>query len=383
MIVHALRMELCSLAEQTVKVVPNGPDCVAELKGIHMEANAGTGALTLTASNIEASIRSSIFASVEETGSVIVPRIFCDILTKLPEDTVTIETLDHKQLRISSGHAQFCLPVLPGEQYPMPEMPYPEDSVSISGICTLVRNTLFAVSDDRNTPVYTCIKLSLSKDGLRGIGCNGYCVAEAKGDESCTGEVTMLLPARAMRILASISKDTDVYEVSLAGKNVVFWDGVLLFSIRLMEGEYLDTDRVFQGLVPRYTVQVEAEKVMQAVRYVASLAENEGRLEVSFGAQGLILSCQSEVGQAKAPVDAAVASAPDRPFYYNPKMLLNCLRPFHGPTNLEFSAEGHLVIKNGSNRCILMTVRAPKVKQAQGTSGADSSGKKTRSKRAA
>ena len=48
----------------------------------------------------------------------------------------------------------------------------------------------------------------------------------------------MLLPARSLKVLASLSLDSDVYEMGLTGNSVVFWNGSMLFSARLMKGRF-------------------------------------------------------------------------------------------------------------------------------------------------
>lgn len=53
---------------------------------------------------------------------------------------------------------------------------------------------------------------------------------EADGDKQCKGQIELLLPARSLKVLASLSNDSDVYEMGVTGKSLVFWSGTLLFS---------------------------------------------------------------------------------------------------------------------------------------------------------
>ena len=60
------------LAAQASKAVPK-ITTIPELKGIHMEADARLAMLTMTATNQEVSIRASMPAAVEESGSAVIP----------------------------------------------------------------------------------------------------------------------------------------------------------------------------------------------------------------------------------------------------------------------------------------------------------------------
>lgn len=105
--------------------------------------------ITLTATNYEVAIRTSMAASVEESGSCVVSAsLFPEVIAKLPEEDVDLETGESSRLTIRSGNSCFHLDVLPGDRYPMPELPFPDDTLPVSGLCSLARNTVFAAAED-------------------------------------------------------------------------------------------------------------------------------------------------------------------------------------------------------------------------------------------
>lgn len=367
MLVHINRKELLSIAVQVAKAVPKG-ETVQELAGIHLEANERQGLVTLTATNHEVAIRSSLYASVERGGSAVIKApLLCGILEKLPENMVDLECIDGGRMTAQSGPTDYCVSVLPGEKYPMPELPFPEDTVPITGIRTLCRRVAFAVSDDKTKPVFTCVKLSLGSDGLRAVGCNGACMTEAHGDPDCKGRISLLIPVTSLQMLASIARDTDVYEMGITGKTVVFWDGTLLFSARLVEGAFLDENKVFGALKPPYVVQIQAEELALSVEAVSAVAFETGRMEIGFQPHGLLLRCVTPFGSSAVPVPAAVASAPPQPLYFDFKKLLDGLRVLRGTIELSFSREGHMLIEAEGYRFMLMGMRPPKPNEVKTT----------------
>ena len=242
----------------------------------------------------------------------------------------------------------------------MPELPFPDDTVPVSGICTLARNTLFAASEDNNNAVLRCIRLVLGAGGVTASGTNGFGIVEAEGDKNCTGEVQMLLPARSLKVLASLSLDSDVYEMGLTGNSVVFWNGSMLFSARLMKGRFPDTTGLINRFQPEYSVHVDAAELARAIDTVSTFSGQERRMEMAFGEHQLYVSALAGHGQASAPVNALILNAPDTPFYYNYDKLLDCLSVAKGKVTLEFDKKGLLVVRLKGLRYLQSPMRAPR-----------------------
>lgn len=361
MLAHMNRDELKRLAKQAALAVPKKPT-IKELSGVHIEADARRSMLTLTATNLEISIRASMSAVVERPGSVVLnAKILAAITAKLTEETLDMELMGNGQLSIQAGTTSYYLDVLPGDRYPMPELPFPDDTVPVSGLWSLVRQTAFvAMAEDDKAPLMSCIKLALGPDGLKGISTNGYCIMEARGDKDCKGQSELLVPAHSLAVLAALSKDSDVYEMGLAGKSVVFWNGTLLFCARLMEGSYPNTGLFLNNFQAKYSVNLSAEELTAAVASAAVVESDNSRIELSFGEHEIRVSAATDQGRAVMPVKALVLSAPSSPFYYNHKVLLKYLKLLNGNVTLDFDTGGLLAVRAGTTQYIQSPLRPPK-----------------------
>ncbi len=361
MLVHINRDEFKCLAKQATLAVPK-KSTIKELSGIHIEADARRSMLTLTATNLEIAIRTSMGAVVERSGSVVLnAKVLAAITSQLTEETLDMELMDSGQISIHAGATGYCLNVLSGDKYPMPELPFPDDTVSVSGLWSLVRQTAFVAMEEADkAPIMSCIKLALGPDGLKGISTNGYCIMEAWGDKDCKGRSELLIPARSLAVLAALSKDSDVYEMGLAGKSVVFWNGTMLFSARLMEGSYPNTGMFFDKFQAKYTVNLAAEELTAAVASVSVVAADNPRMELCFGEHEILVSTETDQGRAAIPVKALVLNAPGAPFYYNPKILLKYLKLLHGSVTLDFDVGGLLAVCGGPMQYIQSPLRPPK-----------------------
>lgn len=238
--VHANRDSALVLAAQASKAVPK-ITTIPELKGIHMEADARLAMLTMTATNQEVSIRASMPAAVEESGSAVIPAdLLPDILKRLPGDQVSFSTVGPGIIHIGSGYAEYRLNILDAAKYPLPEVPFLEDTIPVSGICSLARQTLFAAAAGDQQNILKTVRLKVGPYGLKATSSNGFCIAEAAGDKNCVAasETCILVPARSLSILAAISLDSDVYQMGLTREGLAFWNGTTMFCTHLIDGSY-------------------------------------------------------------------------------------------------------------------------------------------------
>ena len=204
-----------------------------------------------------------------------------------------------------------------------------------------------------------CVRLHIGPDGLKASASNGLCVMEAEGDKQCKGQSELLLPARSLKTLASISKDSDVYEMGLTGKSLVFWNGTLLFSARLVEGKFPNTSGVFEQFKCQYSIHLDAAEFVRTLEVAESVSESNHRVELAFGEHEITVRAESACGKSSAPVKALVFSAPNQPFYYNFRKLLEYLRLEKEKITLEFDKSGLLMIRSGSTRYVQSPMRAP------------------------
>ena len=332
--VHANRDSALVLAAQASKAVPK-ITTIPELKGIHMEADARLAMLTMTATNQEVSIRASMPAAVEESGSAVIPAdLLPDILKRLPGDQVSFSTVGPGIIHIGSGYAEYRLNILDAAKYPLPEVPFREDTIPVSGICSLARQT--------------------------------FCIAEAAGDKNCVAasETCILVPARSLSILAAISLDSDVYQMGLTREGLAFWNGTTMFCTHLIDGSYPDTDGLLDRIQGAYSASIEAAELYAAVDAVTSLAsadkDSSGRGEIMFGEHEMVVSAETSDGRASVPVKALILSPSPYPFYYDFKQLMRYLKQLRGRITLEFDQNGLLAIRPGETRYLQSPMRAPK-----------------------
>lgn len=356
------RAELLSAAKRGESIAPKDSP-LDVLKGLLLETDAANGVLTMTATNLETALEQKISGTVTDDDAVVInARIFTEMLNKLPGDTVELERKPGKpHLFLRSGEAEYLLPIWERSSYPKLEIPFPEDTVKVSGIPGMAKRTVFAAAQDNSKPLLKCVHLRFTRDGLRAAVGNGSCVITAKGDESSTGDISLLIPAPSLEKLARMCGDKDVFRVGTTGKSIVFLKENFAYSARLMEGEYIDTDSLIGSIRNHFVVLTGVAELRGALEF-ASCLDADGKVCLRFEGQRLTFRCGNENGSSAVPTEVIpLMGMPQGETWYVSRQLMACLRSLTGTVKLGIAQSGMLTLETDDAYYLQTAVRAPTV----------------------
>lgn len=368
--VIANRAELLALCKRAAKLVNNASP-LEELRGFLLEADADTGMISVSATNMEVSLRSQMQVDVRESGSLILnAKIGVGMLAMLPGDLIALYAQANSTLLLAGGQAKYHIAVLPGRSYPPIELPFPTDTVQVSGVPSMARRTVFAASSDDSRVTMQCVNLTFSEDGLKAVSSDGSRIMSAKGDVKGAGAISMLIPARSLALLAGMCTEEDVFSVGSTGKSIVFMMDNFIFSARRMEGEYVNTDALFNSCQPMFTILTDGEELYKAVDSVTALGEVDGTVvSLCFEKNAIALSCSGENGTANGKLDVIpLSGTPNGTYHYAAHKLKECLRAMGGTMQLKVGQNGLLLLNSEQVSCLNLARRAPSaasVKQAK------------------
>lgn len=192
MIVTINRAEFLDAAKRAASIAP-AESPLDVLKGALMEADAASGKLTITSTNMEVALVEKLPCSVQEEGSLVFSaKMLTEMLQRLPLDTVQISRPENQgRTALRSENACYEVDVWDRGTFPKPDLPFPEDTVKLSGIPAMAQRTVFATAQDNNKPLLKCVNLKFTDVGLRAAGSNGSCIVTAKGDDQSKGDISM------------------------------------------------------------------------------------------------------------------------------------------------------------------------------------------------
>ena len=275
-----------------------------------MLINAEAGRFTISATDLEMSIRSEADAQVQESGSTVVSgRLLGDIVKNLPAGDVGVETSE-KFLTIKSGGGEYRIREMMPEDFPQIPTWEGEAVLRISGgaFSVAAQQTSRASSSDEKRPVLTgtLIEKKAGEDSIRLVSTDSYRLAwreiEARGAVASWDDC--IIPSKTLNEVARLAggADTDV-EMKMQEKQVVFKANDLVVTSRLIEGQFPN----YKQLVPKgekTAARVDKEELLSVLKRALIFGHN-----VKLGVYGdhlRIATETPEVGESKEDVTAEV-----------------------------------------------------------------------------
>lgn len=275
---------------------------IPTIEGILIECGSDT--LSLTGYDFEFGINTILSVDVVEPGAIVInAKVLCDIIRKLADVDVTVET-NGTSVSIISGAAQYNITGIDAEDYP--ELPSVNDGfpfeISQSLIYSMIMQTLFAVADNEaSKPVYTGLKFEIKENELTLIGVDGYRLAIRKEKINYSGdEMTFIVPKKTIREFVKIIDPESDENISInIGKRHIVFD-IKNYSIisRLLDGEFLD----YTNAVPKTittTVLINTKDAIDCIEKTLPVIENNQKnpIRCLFDGDQMRVSTVSSLGR--------------------------------------------------------------------------------------
>ena len=377
------RNKLWQGIDTVLDAVPSKP-ALPVLSNILLVAEDNT--LSLSATDLDLSIRTQVPAKVEKNGSITVPaRTFAEIAREWPEAELSIEVEDER-LRLSgrlgdvdSGEGAYSLSGMVADEFP--SMPTTLEGVSITFgesddmdakvLLDMINKTSFAVSKDDTRPVLNGVLWRIDAQGMEMVATDGSRLAcyrralnlHVGADE----EAAVIVPPQALTQIGKLlSGHEGVVQVTLGETQLLLHAGGTYLLSRLIEGPYVDYAQVIPKENDR-CLRVASENLLPAVRRVSILSSSYTRqVRLKLDKTSIELSAASpEIGGEAREVIPAGYDGDSMEIGYNAQFLIEILRKMDAP-EVRFELNNHVtaaLLKPDPDRdgedyfCLLMPLR--------------------------
>lgn len=294
--------------------------------------DASKGIIKLTANDMELGIETTIEGEIVDKGIIALDaKIFLDIVRKLPDNDVTIETDASYKTTITCEKAKFNIIGKSGEDFSYLPLIEREDSIVISQFTLkeVVRQTIFSISDNDNNKLMTGELFEINGNELKVVSLDGHRISIRKIE--LKNEYTskkVVVPGKTLNEISKIlsgDADKDV-SIFFTDKHVVFeFDETIVVS-RLIEGEYFKID---QMLSSDYETKVKINK-REFLNCIdrATLLVKEGDKKpiiINITDDTMELKINSTVGSMNEEIDIT-KQGKDLMIGFNPKFLIDALK---------------------------------------------------------
>ena len=294
--------------------------------------DATNGEIKLTANDMELGIETTIEGQIVEKGIIALDaKMFLEIVRKLPDSDITIETDDSFKVVITCEKAKFTIIGKSGEDFSYLPAVEKDDSIVMSQFTLkeVVRQTIFSISDNDNNKLMTGELFDINGEEFKIVSLDGHRISIRKIQlKNSYSPKKVVVPGKTLNEVSKIlpgDADNDV-TISFTEKHIVFeFDKTVVVS-RLIEGEYFKIDQMLSSDYET-KVRVNKKEFLSCIDR-ATLLVKEGDKKpiiVNITDSGMELKINSALGSMNEEIDIQ-KQGKDLMIGFNPKFLIDALR---------------------------------------------------------
>ncbi|MBQ9162292.1 MAG: DNA polymerase III subunit beta [Clostridia bacterium] len=311
-------------------------------EGILIEATA-PDTCVMTTFDLEKGVRITVKADVIEEGSAIINATkFNQTIRAMDGADITLTVDSRMKVGIQSGKASHTMSALPGSDFPeIPRLTSQNGFIANLGVFkSMISKCTFAMGVNDQRPVLNGMYFTVNGNELSLVSCDSFKMAvcstqtELKNlnDGSDGLDFKFILPNKSVTELYKLLDGDDEATVTIFmnRKNIIFSFGDILFFSKLIEGEYINYDRI---IVRNHKIGVYVDKdaLVSALERSALITEEKVagsvRPHVKVEVSGSILKVSATSGIGSAYDELLVDhEGDDIVIAFNNRYLMDTLR---------------------------------------------------------
>lgn len=211
---------------------------------------ADVNGFSMTATDLEITLKATVRYPVEEGGKVTVPaRKLLDICKALPEDCEISMEVDTSKAVVRAGRSRFNLVCLSADDFPtMDDIANTKAfSVKQSTLKELLDKTSFSMANQDVRFYLNGLMLEVGKNSLKCVATDGHrlSMAETNVDIDTESSQQIIIPRKGVSELQRLLEDTDHdISIQISTNHVRAFTDQVEFTSKLIDGRFPDYKRV-------------------------------------------------------------------------------------------------------------------------------------------
>ncbi|MDO4522460.1 MAG: DNA polymerase III subunit beta [Eubacteriales bacterium] len=294
--------------------------------------DASKGQIKFTTNDMELGIETIVNGQIIQKGTIALnAKLFSEIIRKLPDNDVTIQTDDKYQADIICEKAKFHIPGQSGEDYPY--LPYVEKDQSIYlsqfTLKEVIRQTIFSIAQNENNRMMTGELFEIRDNMLKVVSLDGHRISIRRIElkESYEPKKVVVPGKTLIEISKILSGETDdEVHIYFTNNHILFeFDDTVAVS-RLIEGEYF---RIDQMLSSDYETKVNINKreLLNCIDRATLMIKEGDKKPIIMGIEDddMELKINSQIGSMNEHISIE-KEGKDLMIGFNPRFLMDALR---------------------------------------------------------
>jgi len=311
------------------KAVPN-KTTMSILECILVDATSDS--IKLTANDMELGIETVIEGNIIEKGIIALDaKLFLEIVRKLPDNDITVETDSSYKTTITCEKAKFNIIGKPGDDFTYLPKIEKLDSIMVSQFTLkeIIRQTIFSIADNDTNKLMTGELFEVNDNILKVVALDGHRISVRKiALKNSYDNKKVVVPGKTLNEVSKIlpgDTDKDVV-IFFTDKHIVFeFDNTIVVS-RLIEGDYFNIDHMLSSDYET-KVKINKKEFYDCIDRATLLVKEGDKKPIILNItdESLELKISSTIGSMNESIDIA-KNGKDLMIGFNPKFLIDALR---------------------------------------------------------
>lgn len=294
--------------------------------------DASTNVIKFTANDMELGIETIVEGEIIEKGKIAIDaKIFSEIVRKLPDNDITVETDSNYVAYITCEKSKFNISGKSGEDFSYLPVIVKEKSISLSQFTLkeTINQTIFSISINDNNKMMTGELFEVSDNTLKVVGLDGHRIAIRNVVlEENADDVKVVVPGKTLNEISKIlSSDAEaMVNIYFTNNHILFeFDDTVVVS-RLIEGDYFKINQMLSNDYETNVLINKKEFLDSIDRANLLIREGEKKpiiLNIKDGS--LEVNVNSAIGSLNEDIDIE-KEGKDIMIGFNPKFLIDALR---------------------------------------------------------
>jgi DNA polymerase-3 subunit beta len=275
--------------------------------------------LSITATDLDLSLRTSCPAKVKKEGSCTIPaRKLYDYVKLLADGEISLKLLENHWVQIRSGRSNTKMVGMARANFPALPLFPAESALQLPAqvLRQLIAKTIFSISNEESRYTLNGALLVLKPESLTMVATDGHRLAHIEHGGTklpVSGELKVLVPKKAMAELSTLlnSSDAQIVEFAKDESTLFFRIGGRLLTSRQLTGQFPN----YEAVLPRENnkfVSVHCDELSAAIQRVAQFADersNAIRMRVEKN-ELKVSSSNTETGESEDSIEVAYTGDP-------------------------------------------------------------------------
>ena len=294
--------------------------------------DASTDVIKLTANDMELGIETRIEGDILERGIIALnAKIFSEIVRKLPDSDVVIETTSDTQTLITCEKAKFNIAAQSGEDFSYLPVIEKEDYITVSEFTLkeVIRQTIFSIADNDTNKMMTGELFEIEGNILKVVSLDGHRISIRKIElKEDYGQKKVIVPGKTLQEISKIigGEAEALVDISFTKNHIVFeFDKTVVVS-RLIEGEYFKIDQMLSSDYET-KVRIHKKELLDCIDRATLLIKEGDKKPIIIDIKDgtMELKIKSQIGSMDETI-FITKEGKDLLIGFNPKFLIDALR---------------------------------------------------------